>query len=573
MIKNFLKNGGNFLARSQTSILSAATIIMVMVAVSRILGLIRNRVLANFFPAEVLSPYFAAFRLPEVIFEVLVFGALSSAFIPTFTSYFAKNKEKEAWYIASVSLNFAFLIFFVFSVFVYLFAKPIYQLMAPGFDQSQIELVSRLTRILLFAQGFFVLSYFLTGVLESLRRFLIPAIAPLFYNLGIIFGAIFLSSRVGVYAPAIGAVIGAFLHFFIQFPLAHHLGFRPKFVLNIRHPGVREIGRLAAPRIVELSFLQISKGAELFFASLVSTAAYTYYTFAGSLQLLPVGLFGISIAKASLPTLSLHSAQKDLEKFKNTFVSCFNEMVFLIVPSAVILAVLRIPLVRLVFGAGQFTWASTVETGNTLSAFALGVLSQSLVYLLARAFYAQHDTKTPVRVSILCLLINIVLGGVFILGLKLPIWSLALAFSVSVILQSIILLSLLNKKINLVLGEIFKPFLKIIFSAGVSGGLMFILLKVFDRSVWDKKLSFLGDFGLRPPTTFDHFILDTRYTGNLMLLTALVGLVGGATFLGLAKVLRVKEVSVFARFFGRLRQFKFSAQEIPPKKEPVTISP
>ena len=217
MIKKVLRQGSGFLTQRQTNILSAALVIMIMVAASRVLGLVRNRVLAHFFSAETLAVYFAAFRLPEVVFEVLVFGALSSAFIPTFTAYFSKGKSTEAWYVASISLNFALFIFLIFAIPVFIFARQLYQIMAPGFSNQQLFLVAKLTRILLIVQGFFVLSYFLTGVLESLQRFLIPAMAPLFYNLGIILGSLFLSGKFGILAPAVGAVIGSFFHFFIQF--------------------------------------------------------------------------------------------------------------------------------------------------------------------------------------------------------------------------------------------------------------------------------------------------------------------------------------------------------------------
>jgi putative peptidoglycan lipid II flippase len=557
MIKRVLRNGSNLLTGRQTNILSAAVVIMVMIAMSRVLGLVRNRVLAHFFTPEILSVYFAAFRLPEVVFEVLVFGTLSSAFIPTFTAYCSKNQRSEAWYIASVSLNFALLFFLILAVPIFIFARQLYQILAPGFNSFQLDLVSRLTRVLLIVQGFFLFSYFLTGVLESLERFLIPAIAPLFYNLGIIFGALFLSNKFGIMAPVIGAVIGSFLHFFIQLPLAIRLGFRPKISLNYSHPGVREIARLATPRVFELSFLEIGKSAELFLASLISTGAYTYYTFANSLQLLPVGLFGISLAKASLPSLSYRSAQGDYEHFKSTFLSLFIEIAFFIIPCSVFLAVLRIPIIRLTFGAARFTWESTIQTGLTLSAFCLGLFAQSINYLLNRAFWALHDTKTSVKVSIICILINIILGAVFIIGLHFSVWSLALAFSLSMIVQALFLFLILYRKLGkFQIRRLSIPLVKITLASLISGSLMFVLLKVFDRPVWDKRLSFLRYVGLTMPTTFDRFVLDTRYTGNLLVLTGLVGLIGVVVYLLLVWFLGVKEVALFTRVLSKIKGLK-----------------
>lgn len=557
MIKRVLRNGSNLLTQKQTNILSAASVIMIMIAASRILGLVRNRVLAHFFSAEILSVYFAAFRLPEVVFEVLVFGTLSSAFIPTFSAYCSKNQRAQAWYIASVSLNFALLFFIILAIPIFIFARQFYQVLAPGFTPFQLDLVARLTRILLLVQGFFLFSYFLTGVLESLQRFLVPAIAPLFYNLGIIFGALFLSSRFGILAPVVGAVAGSFFHFFIQLPLAIRLGFRPKLSLNYHHPGVKEIARLALPRVFELSFLEVGKSAELFLASLVSAGAYTYYTFANSLQLLPLGLFGISLAKASLPSLSYQSAKGDYVDFRQTFISLFKEIAFFIVPCAVFLAVLRIPIIRLVFGAAHFDWLATVQTGLTLSTFCLGLLAQALNYLLTRAFWALHDTKFPVKISIMSIFVNIILGVIFIQVFHLPIWSLALAFSLATILQTVILFRVICLRLGgIKADQLLIPLLKITFASLLSGGLIFFLLKVLDRSVWDKKLSFLRYLGLVMPTNFDRFVIDTRYTVNVLFLTLLVGLIGTVVYLLTVWYLGVKEVALFARFLAKLKNLK-----------------
>ncbi len=568
MVKKLLQSSSNFFTKRQKTILSAAIIIMVTIAASRVLGLARNRVLAHFFSVEDLSIYFAAFRIPETIFEILVFGTFSSAFIPTFTSYLSQGKRKEAWHVASVSLNFTFLIFLIFALVIFLAAQPLYRVIAPGFNPQDSLLIANIARVLLIAQGFFVLSYFLTSVLESLQRFLVPALAPLLYNLGIILGAFWLSPRFGIYGPAIGAVIGAFFHFLIQLPLALRLGFRPKLSLNLSHPGVREIGRLALPRIVELSFLQIGKVAELFLASLVSTAAYTYYTFANSLALLPIGLFGISMAKASLPTLSYQSAKGDFKQFSETLISLINQIVFFILPCAVFLLVLRIPIVRLVFGAARFTWASTVQTGYTLSAFCLGIFAQALIYPLTRAFWAFHDTKTPVKISMGAIALNIFLGGLFILVFKLQIWTLALSFSLASLIQMIFLFSFLSRRVpDLNKRKIMIPLLKITLSSFAAGGLMFFLLKILDRSAWDKRLSFLHWVGLKLPTTFDHFVLDTRYTFNLILLTALVGSIGLLTYILLVWLLKVEEVTLLKKLIDKIKKPKVLPEVITPSPE------
>lgn len=552
MWKIFWRNGHKFLTRKQTSLLSAAFIIMVMIAASRVLGLLRNRVLANFFPVETLSLYFAAFRLPEVIFEVLVFGSLSSAFVPTFTSYLSRNKKKEAWYVAGASLNLWLIVFVIFGSLVAVFAPSIYRVIAAGFKPDQMDQIVSLARLLLFAQGFFVVSYFLTGVLESTQRFLLPAVAPLFYNLGIILGTVFMHRQWGIYAPTFGAVIGAFFHFAIQFFPARQLGFRFLKSIDLSHPGVKQIGRLAMPRMLELSVLQVGKSIELFLASLVSSAAYAYFTFANSLQLLPIGLFGVSLAKASLPILSKQASREEWPEYKKTFMSSFREILFLVVPMAVFMAVLRIPVVRLVFGASRFDWAATVETGRTLSAFCLGLTAQAVLYLFNRAFYALQDTRTPVKVSVFSIAVNGLLGAVFILILHLPVWSLALSFSVSSILQVLILFAVLRRRLGeWALKEFVFPALKVLLPALFSGGVMFVLLKLFDRS---PAVGLAGSVGLAlPQGALSVLSLDTRQTGQLLLLTLMVGTVGSATYLFLVWLLRVEEVRVFSRFLLKFR--------------------
>ena len=549
MVKRFIEKGKKIFTSPQSSILSAATIIMLMIVVSRVLGLVRQRVLAHFFSASDLSLFFAAFRLPDTVFEVLVFGTFSSAFIPVFTRLIKKD-EKDAWRLASNIVNIGLLIFIILALIVSFTAKDLYQIFAPGYTGLEREKIVFLTRILFLAQGFFVVSYVLTGVLESMKRFLVPALAPIFYNLGIILGAYFLSGNMHLTGPAIGVFIGAFGHFLIQLPLAIKLGFRFKPKIEIDE-NVRKIGRLALPRVIEVSFTQISKMTELYFASLIQTASYAYYTFGNTLQLLPVGLFGISIAKASLPTLSALADRKD--DFLRVLRKTLFEMTFLITPFAAFLIVLRIPVVRLVYGTDIFTWESTVQTGMVVSAFSLGIIFQATSALLARGFYAIHDTKTPVIVSIVTILISIFLDWLFIRVLGTPVWGLAMAFSIGSMLQSVVLYYLITKR--MADGFNWKglfPFAKHITSSFIAGLVMFFFLKFFDRSVWVKRLSFLGQIEITKNIPFQKFVLDTRYTVNLLILTVIVGIIGVAIYLGVSILLRTKEVNTFFNLVKRI---------------------
>jgi putative peptidoglycan lipid II flippase len=466
-------------------------------------------------------------------------------------------------------VNLGLLIFVVLALIVSFNSDVIYSVFAPGFDQVQRGQIVRLTRILFAAQGFFVVSYVLTGVLESLRRFLVPALAPLFYNIGIILGTILLNQRLELLAPTLGVLVGAFSHFLIQLPLAYKLGFRFSFNLSISDE-VKKIGRLALPRVIEVSFLQIVKVVELFFSSIISTAAYTYFTFGNTLQLLPVGLFGTSIAKAALPTLSRQSDEP--KKFSKTLLSSLYQLVFLTAPVATILIVLRIPIIRLVYGTDIFSWEATVQTGYVLSAFAFGVVFQSASALLARSFYAINNTKTPVTVSVAAMLTTVVLDFVFVGGFGVSVWGLAAAFSIGSFLQACVLFYLLNKRvIKGKIGLLINPIFKVAFASFSSGTIMFLVLKVFDRSVWVKRLSFLGKIESTRYMAFERFVLDTRYTVNLLVLTLLVSVMGGLVYLGISLIIGSRQVWVF---FDLVKRIIVKRKMVPiPAKEPEPVAP
>jgi len=568
MFKKIYEKGKRIILEPQGSVLSAATLIMFMIVISRVLGLVRQRTLAHYFTPGDLSLFFAAFRLPDIIFEVLVFGTFSSAFIPVFSKALKKGNGK-AWEVAGSVLNIGMILFVIFALLMGIFAKEIYGIFAPGYSLADREKIVEVARILFAAQGLFVMSYVLTGVLESLRHFLIPSLAPLLYNLGIIIGTILFSKNMNLMGPTIGVIIGASSHFLIQLPMAMKLGFRFKPKIRVDED-VKTIGKLALPRLLEVGFLEISKVVELFFSSLLSIASYAYFTFGNTLQLLPVGLFGTSIAKAALPTLSRDADNREM--FNKTLLSSLNQLIFLALPVSVFLIILRVPVIRLVYGTEIFSWEATVQTGYVLSAFAVGVVFQAAISLLSRAFYAQSDTKTPVVISITTILSIILMDIFFIKILRLEVWGLALAFTIGSIVQSTTLFYLLNKKyLKMHYRVLIKPFIKSIVASTCAGMVMFFILKIFDRSVWVKRLSFLGKIEATRNLPFEKFVLDTRYTGNLLILTFIVGLVGVLFYIFISAILKSEELGVFLNI---IRRTLIKRQVSPiPQKETETIAP
>ncbi len=567
-MNDLIAKGKKLINSQQNTVLSAATLIMIMIVVSRVLGLIRQRVLANYFTPGDLSLFFAAFRLPDTIFEVLVFGTFSSAFIPVFTKAL-KDGEKRAWEIAGRVVTIGLIVFAVVAVIFAVWAPQIYSFIAPGFGEGETEKIAQIARILFAAQGFFVISYVLTGVLESSRRFLVPALAPLFYNLGIILSTVLLAPSLGLMAPAIGVVVGAMSHFLIQYPLSRRLGFR--FIWDLKpDPSVKKIGELALPRIIDLAFDQIGKTTELFLSSLISQASYAYYTFANTLQLLPVTLFGTSLAKAVLPMLS--RADGDKNEFRRILNIAIFQAIFLSLPLVATLIVLRIPVVRLVYGTKIFDWEATVQTGMVLSVYAMGITFQTLMSILSRSFFALHDTKTPVKVSFIGLFLLILGDIVLVKGFNLPVWALAASFTFSVLIESIILFILIHKKIGDILNPAFFAHVAKTLTAAVGSGMsMYLLLKIFDRSVWVKKLSFLSGIDVTNIFPFQNFVLDTRYTVNLLILTVITFLIGLVVYVLLALILRVPETKYFLGVFKKLILKKI----IPgiPDREQEPVSP
>ncbi len=554
-----IRQGKKIFFSEQTTVLSAAGVIMLMTFGSQILGFVRARVVLHFFTTSDSALFFAALRLPELVFEILMYGMFSSAFIPVFSK--AIKKGEDAWDIAGRVVNLGLGIFGVFAIIMGIWADKIYAVIAPGYTPDQIIQIASLARVLFIAQGIFIVSYVLTGVLESLKRFLVPALAPIFYNLGLIFGTILLSSRLGLAAPAIGVVVGAFVHFLIQLPLAYKLGFRFSYKVK-PNEGVKSIIKLATPRLADLSFQQIVSVVELYFSSLISTASYTYLTVANSLQSAPVRLFGISLAKAALPTLT--HQDDNPEEFRRTLLSTIYQMFFLVMPVVTFFVVLRIPTTRLFFGTSNFDWNATVQTGMVLSAYALGIPFQAAVAILARAFYAFHDTKTPVVISIVGDGSIIIADFILIKGFGFPLWALSFSFSLGAFVETLILLHLINRKLkNMPFFLILPTILKSVFAAAVSGATMYILIKALDKSVWIKR-------GLNPSLLipFDKLILDTRYTVNLIILTAVVGGVGLIAYVITSYLLKSGELATLVRVIRRNHIFRLTR-----KMEPVTEKP
>jgi len=530
----------DFFSRRQLSVGSAATILVSMVFTSRVIGLIRDRLLSARFAPDELGVYFAAFRIPNLIFELLIMGALTSAFIPVFTKYLTHGEADKGWRMTAVLINVTLILLFLFSVPLLIWTKEISSLLAPGFTESQITEMVQFTRFMIIFQVTpLLIGNFFTGVLQSYKLFLVPAIAPVIYNVGIIIGILAFSPMWGLYGAVIGVGIGAVLFMIIQMPLLLRMGYRHSLTVDLHDKGVREVGRLIGPRTLGLAVSQIDLTVDLILASLLGARMVTIFSFAQHLQQLPVGLFGASVAQAALPTLSAASVKEDMEHFKRTVIRAIHQILFFVLPASVLFIVLRIPIVRLVFGASRFDWEATVMTGMTLSAFSISLFAQSLVHILARGFYALYDTKTPVVISIISIIINTVLSIIFVQQLHMPVWALGLSTSIASIVNAVLLFVLLDRRVGKFPRlELLGSPAKMALASILSGIAIYVPLKVFDQLVF-----------------------DTTRTVGLLLLTGFAGSAGLIMYFALSWLFNINEVISFFTLLRRVGSGKMIVLE------------
>lgn len=466
LVNNKILNG-----KPTESITAAAFIIAVSGFASRFLGLFRDRILASKFGAgDTLDAYYAAFRIPDLLYNLLILGALSAAFIPVFTGLISKNKEREGWELTSGILNINILALIILGAVFSLFAPFFMQLITPGFAGEKMQLSIMLTRIMFLSPVFLGISAIFGGVLVSFKKFLIYSIAPILYNIGIIVGAVFFFDFMGPVGLAWGVVLGAFMHMLIQYPAVRFSGFNFKINLfkSLKNTNVRRVLKLMVPRTMGIAVNQVNTLVITIFASTLASGSLAIFNFANNIQSFPLGLFGVSFAVAVFPTLSSCAAKDMNDEFIKNFSKTLRRILFFIIPLSIFILLLRAQLVRVILGSGEFNWEDTVLTLETLGFLTISLFAQCLIPLLARSFYAIHNTKIPFYVALISEAINILL--VIMLIDKYQIAGLAIAFSVSSIINMSLLFAILKKKIgNLDEKNIMNSISKVLLSATIAG--------------------------------------------------------------------------------------------------------
>lgn len=532
MVKDLLKKGIGAITSKQTSIFSAAFFIMLTTWFAYLLGFVKYRFFAIMYGESMgeLGVFFAAFKIPDFIFQVFIASALTSAFIPVFSDYLTKDDTKAANKFASSLMTLGTTVYVVFAIIVAIFAPYITSFIAPGLTAEETALMTSITRIVIFSQIFFILGTIATGILQSLQHFLLPGIALALYNLGIIIGVVLLEPYFGIYGAVVGVFIGAFLYFVLQIPLLAKSGYTFRVVFELVDE-VRTVLHLMIPRSATALLVQLSiLATNVYFVSFISAKSIAILEFAQTLWFAPINLFGLSIAQATFPALSKKA--KERKEFLAILIPSINQILYLTLPISVLLIVLRIPIVRLVYGVDAFDWDSTVMTGMTLACLSISIAAQSLMYLLSRAFFALKNTKTPLLITAISVVVNITLSYLFVMVLHKQVYYLALSLSIANILSAILMLVALHWHINLPKLEMSVSVAKILIATFIMGFSLYIPIKLLDQLVF-----------------------DTTRTINLIILTGISSFLGLLSFLFFTWLLEIREayyiLAVVKKFSSR----------------------
>ncbi len=392
--------------------------------------------MAAFFGAGTATDAFnVAFRVPNLLRDLFAEGALSAAFVPTFTETDHREGRQRAWVLGAQVLNALALVLAVLTIAGWFLAPALVALLAPGFDRvpGKLELTVTLSRIMLPFLLLVALAAAAMGMLNAVRRFTVPALAPMFLNLGMIVVGIALipvferAGQPGILAMAVGVLVGGFLQFAVQLPTLWRLGFRPAWPPQLDHPGVRRIGFLMLPATVGLAATQLNLFVNTILASLLVEGSVSWLAYAFRLMQLPIGVFGVALATVSLPSVSRHAVTGNLEALRGTLAGAVRLVFALTLPATFGLWALSGPLVRLLYQRGQFAAADTERTAAALSAYCVGLCAYAAVKVLVPAFYALGDTRTPVRASFLSVGVNLA-GNLALMG---PLGHVGLALSTS----------------------------------------------------------------------------------------------------------------------------------------------
>ncbi len=432
------------------SIARSASVIGFATLCSRILGFIRDVVIARLFGVYIYAQAFViAFRIPNLFRDLVGEGAANAALIPVFSEYKYKHTEEEFWELANVVLNLLLISVTAITILGIIFSPLIIRLIAPGFisDPQKLEITIRLNRIIFPYILLISLAAYAMAILNTLKHFSVPAFAPCLLNIAIIvFALIFGESIKGL---ALGVLVGGVLQLAIQIPVLYKKGFHLNLFRRFKHPAAKTIGKLMVPRLFSSSIYQLNNFVDSIFGSLATIVgeggvAVLYYAY--RLVLFPLGIFSNALSQAILPTFSTQALEDSHDNLKNTLSFGLRSTFFVMIPASVGFMVLAHPIIQTIFKGGKFDAYSATQTANVLIFYSIGLFAYGATKILQSCFFALKDTKTPAKISFVALIVNIVLNAILMFPMKLS--GLALATSISGINTFLILFILLRKKIH-----------------------------------------------------------------------------------------------------------------------------
>jgi len=436
------------------SIIKSTYVISVGTILSRVLGFLRDIVIAGIFGTSFAAEAFVvAFRIPNLFRDLVGEGAVNAAVVPVFSEYIIKDEKEDFLRLANITFYLSLVCLTVITLAGIIFSPFIVRIIAPGFsdDIAKLNLTITLTRIMFPYLVLIGLTAYSMGILYSYKSFFSPAFSPAFLNISLIVCAIIgsLKFKEPVYGLAIGVLIGGILQLGFQFPYLYKNGLRFKKITTFYHPGVKTVGRLLGPRIFGSAIYQLNIFVDTICASLsfiVGQGAVAAIYFSNRIIQFPLAVFGVALASAALPTMSRLAAEGDKENLKNVLSFSLRNIFLIMFPCTVILAVLSEPIIRVFFQRGQFTAYSTTITSSALLFYSLGLFAFAGTKILSSCFYSLKDTRTPVKVAGLCLIINAILNVILMFPLRVA--GLALASSVSALTNFFILSYILDKRIG-----------------------------------------------------------------------------------------------------------------------------
>lgn len=468
---------------SNTKVSKAAGAVGAMTLLSRLFGFLRDMVIAMMFGSSaVADAFFVAFRIPNLQRRVLGEGAVSAAFIPVFSEYLNTKNRDESWGFVSNLFNILLIILLTTTVIIMVFAPAVVSVFAPGFidEPDKFNLTVKLTRWMAPYLICIGLAALCMGILNTFKMFAIPAASPVLLNISMILSALFIGTRMDepIMGLTIGVLVGGLLQFVIQMPATFRQGF--KFTANAdwKHPGIIKVGKLLGPSILGLAAYEINIMVDTLLASLLPGGSISYLYYANRLVQLPMGIFAVALGVAILPTLSDHASRKEFPELIKTLSFGIRLILFITVPATVGLALLRFPIINTLWERGEFSRTATEGTAFALLCYSVGLCGFAGTRVVATAFYSMQDTKTPARIGIYSIVINIVFSVLLMNPLKHG--GLALATSIAAIFNAVALIVILKKRMGKIGGrKILSSAIKLTVASVCMGIITYLLNQTF----------------------------------------------------------------------------------------------